>query len=95
MVTTADGHAKGKAEAPAEMMPELSAIFKMTTSTAAASPPSATVAAVMPEMTANVPNTTKNMNHIESLALSKHSKHLNEAASLYDPRAHAAHNGGL
>jgi hypothetical protein len=95
MVTMAGGHAKGKAEAPALMIPELSAIFKMTTSTADASPPSETVAAVIPAMTANVPNTTKNMNHIESLLLSKHSKHLNDAASLYDPRAHAAHNGGL
>jgi hypothetical protein len=82
MVTTAGGHAKGKLEAPALMIPELRAIFKITTSTADASPPSLTVTAVIPAMTANVPKTTNNMNHIESVSLSKHCKHLKDAASL-------------
>jgi hypothetical protein len=92
---TAGGHAKGNPDAPAEIIPELTAIFKMTTPPALASPPSWTVAKVNPTMTANVANTTNNKNHTDSLSLSKQAKHWNEAASLYDPRAQAAHKGGL
>ena len=65
MVTTEDGHAKGKAEAPAAIIPELMAIFKMTTSTADAWPPSLTVASVKLTMTANVMNNNKMMNQID------------------------------
>ena len=70
MVTTAGGQAKGYAEAPAEIMPELTAIFKMTTSTADASPPAVTVATVNPAITAKVATTTNNMNQIELLSSS-------------------------
>ena len=70
IVTTVEGHANGKAEAPAEMIPELIAIFKTTISTAPLLPPSLTVAYVKPAMTANVAVTTRNIKPIESFALS-------------------------
>jgi hypothetical protein len=95
MLINTGGHAKGNEEAEAEMMPELRAIFKMTTSTALASPPSLTVAKVNATMTPKVAKTTNNMNPTDALSWSKQAKHLNEDAPLYEPRAHAAHNGGL
>ena len=89
MVTTALGHAKGKAEAPAEMMLELTAIFNITTLAESAFPWSATVATVMPAITSRVPNMTKTMNKMDNSKASKHFRQRNVAASLYDPRLQA------
>jgi hypothetical protein len=66
METIIGGHFNGKAEAPAEMIAELNAIFKMTTSTADASPPSETVAAVIPAMTAKVAMITNTMKRMDN-----------------------------
>ena len=63
----------------------------MMISTAAAWPPSATVATVIPAITSNVAKTTKIINRIDNSCLSKHLRQRNVAASLYDPLMHAAH----
>ena len=78
-------------EAPADIIPEFTAIFKIITSTAAAWPPSATVATVMPAITSSVAKTTSTINNTDSSCVSKHLRQRNVAASLYDPLMHAAH----
>ena len=59
MLTTAGGHDNGKLAAAAEMTALFQAILATTTSTALASPPSATVAKVMPTITARAEATTR------------------------------------
>ena len=78
-------------EAPADIIPEFTAIFKIMTSTAAAWPPSATVARVIPAITSKVAKITNTINRIDNSCVSKHLRQRNVADSLYDPLTHAAH----
>ena len=79
---TAGGQANGNADAPAEIIPAFMAIFNIITSTAAALPPSATVAKVKPIITASIPKKTTTIIITDSSYLSLHPIHTREAASL-------------
>ena len=81
-MTTAGGHFNGKAEAPAEMIPEFMAIFNMTTSTELASPPAATVAYVNMTIINRVAKMTNIMNNTELLYSFSQATQRNDAACL-------------